>query len=240
MMQPLRLILFGLALVTLAGCGGQAAPTDTLTPSPTTDTGPTLPPSWTPGTPSTLEAPSQNIASSTPMAEPPTLSGGPTLPPSWTPAAIPSVTQPPLVESGPATATRQVPTITPALVLTSPLVLPTRRSVGGPPTPAPSAVFNAACAVFGQATPTDTSIFAKEKAQISWAAVKGAEAYRVWVLNAANVYSFDKTVTETTITIPGEVFIGPGVYAWEVMPVLHSDRMCGSLTGVIVVMPGKR
>jgi hypothetical protein len=90
----------------------------------------------------------------------------------------------------------------------------------------------------GSVAPTTTTIFQKESAQISWTAVEGAEGYRVWILNAVNEYSFDQVVTETTITIPSDIFKWPGMYGWEVMPLLNKDRMCGSLTGVILAKPG--
>jgi hypothetical protein len=182
MMQQLRFIFFVLALLSLAGCGGQPAPTDTPTESPVPSkvTGPTLPPSWTPGIPPTLEPPNNStLAPPSPQPVIPTLAGGPTLPPSWTPAVIPSVTHPPLVDSGTSQSTRQAPTITPAVVLTSAFRLPTRPpQPGGPPTPAPSAVYAEACATFGRVAPTTFAIFQKESAQISWTAVKGVEGYR--------------------------------------------------------------
>jgi hypothetical protein len=124
-------------------------------------------------------------------------------------------------------------------VLTSAFQLPTRPpKLGGPPTPAPDAKYDTACATLARVAPTTSTIFQNEPAQISWTAVDGAEGYRVWVLNVVDDYSFDQVVTETTTTIPADIFKWPGMYGWEVMPLRDKDRMCGSLTDVILVKPG--
>lgn len=154
-----------------------------------------------------------------------------TLPPTWTPTVFvtntPRPTQPPLDVR---------PTVTPAARRTENLNLLAATPTGAPPTVAPDATFDAACATFARRLPTSGLLADRETdAQVSWTAVEGAEGYRVWLLSPSNRYIFVGDTTETTITFKRALFIGLGNYAWEVMPLRNGDRFCQSLTGVIVV-----
>jgi hypothetical protein len=154
-----------------------------------------------------------------------------TLPPTWTPTAFvtntPRPTQPPI---------NVRPTVTPAARRTENLNLLAATPIGAPPTIALDATFDAVCASFTRSLPTSSLIADRQTdAQVSWTAVEGAEGYRVWLLSPSNRYVFIGDTTETTITFERSLFVGLGNYAWEVMPLRNSDRLCQSLTGVIVV-----
>lgn len=227
-----RNILILSALMLLAGCAQSMpaptlAPTNTALPTPTIDLRPTLPPSWTPGPPPTVNIQAVDITEPPP---PQPIEGRATLPPTWTPRPFVTVTPLPFVGSPPPTSIP--PTLTP--IGGRPVRHSTPRP-DGPPTLSGVATYDAACAVFGKTEPTDTLVIRGAKARISWTPVEGAEGYRVWLLNPSKRYSFDEIVTGTTATFPEEAFIGPGNYAWEVMPLRNGDRMCVSLTGVITV-----
>ncbi|PJF31926.1 MAG: hypothetical protein CUN51_03015 [Candidatus Thermofonsia Clade 1 bacterium] len=154
-----------------------------------------------------------------------------TLPPTWTPTAFvtntPRPTQPPI---------NVRPTVTPAARRTENLNLLAATPIGAPPTIALDATFDAVCASFTRSLPTSSLIADRQTdAQVSWTAVEGAEGYRVWLLSPSNRYVFIGDTTETTITFERSLFVGLGNYAWEVMPLRNGDRLCQSLTGVIVV-----
>jgi hypothetical protein len=227
-------ILFALLIPLLAACGQRSAdtpsaPTATPTLTPTIDRRPTLPPSWTPGPPPTRDP---NAGEPTLPPPPQPVEGRATLPPSWTPRPFITVTPIPFVGSpGPS---RVPPTSTPAGGQES--TATPRADI--PPTLAGEAQYPTACATFGKTEPTDIVIVKGSPAQVSWTKVEGAAGYRVWLLNPSRRYSFDQVVDKETITIPEDAFIGPGPYAWEVMPLLDGDRMCVSLTGVITVRAG--
>lgn len=225
-------VLVVVALVVLAGCATPAAPTTTpVPPTATPPQRPTLPPSWTPGTPSL-----QDVTTATPTAShtPQSVNDSrPTLPPSWTPQPFATVTRPPLV--GPI-ATPIPPTITPVVEPTSGFgALLGGRPEGGPPTPARGARYPEACTSFTMSEPTDAVLSPDADARLTWTPVEGAEGYHVWVMNPSFRYSFDEETTETTITVPESAFIGTGMYAWEIMPVLNGDRMCPSRTGIFTL-----
>jgi len=228
-MRASTIKIFALILLggLLAGCNNGPKPTATSLATATARTGPTLPPTWTPGV-----APTNTKAAPTGTRQPPTLlPGQPTMPPTWTPYVIPTVTPIPLIRSFQGTATS---TITPVVRATASTPGASTGRVP-PPTLQRDAVYDPACDKFGQTTPFDASIISGTPARISWTPVAGAEGYRVWILNPAQRFNFEKVTTETTITIPKEVFIGPGQYGFEVMPIKNNDRMCVSLTGVITV-----
>ncbi len=157
-----------------------------------------------------------------------------TLPPTWTPTAFvtntPRSTQPPM---------NIRPTVTPAARRTESLGILAATPTGAPPTIAFDVTLPAACATFARRDPT-TSLIADQQTdgQVSWTAVAGAEGYRVWLLAPSNRYVFIGDTTETTITFERALFTGLGNYAWEVMPLRAGDRLCQSLTGVIVVRFG--
>jgi hypothetical protein len=233
----LRLLALAAVAAILTACGEQPAEPPTATPEPPTITPPsrpTLPPSWTPGPPPTRPPPGAESAPPT-ATQPGPLpqEGRPTLPPSWTPGAFATVTRP--ADAGVA-PTRPPPTITPVARATLPIgVLGGIRGPGGPPTIDPTARFDPACAALARRSGTSVSFEPNTAARIVWSGVEGADGYRVWVLNPSMRYAFDQVTDETSITIPAGVFVGTGLYAWEVMPMRDGDRMCQSLTGVFTL-----
>ncbi|HRE47794.1 MAG TPA: hypothetical protein PLD47_08715 [Aggregatilineales bacterium] len=214
----------GMALF-LAGCGG-GAPTPTYTPSlvptETDSVRPTLPPSWTPGAPPTLGP------TLTPTERPPNTlrPGAATLPPTWTPFVPPTVTR----AARPMTnATRPPPTLTPVAS-----AIP-RKAGEAPQTPRPNATYESICASFLKADPISVIVYTGQEATITWTAVEGAEAYHVWVSNPGLRFIFNQVVSGTTITLPTDLFRGPGLHGWEVYPIRNEQRLCGSLNGVFNV-----
>lgn len=152
--------------------------------------------------------------------------------PTWTPQPLVTLTPLPFVGTPPAFAFTPRPTTTPRPTR----LIPTRtpdRSV--PPTLQYDATYSSACISLVQAEPTDVIVFRGQPAQVSWAAVEGADGYRVWVFSPSKRFVFDQVVQATTVSIPANVFFGLGPYAWEVMPVKAGDRMCVSLTGIFNV-----
>lgn len=225
------ILLLGSALLLVACGPAPTPPPPTATPIPPTPTSRptlTLPPTWTPGPPPTRVRPgAATEIPQSPAAENTARPGNFTLPPTWTPFIAPTVT--PHANDGQAMPTRPRPTITP---FTGRLtrIAPT----GQPPTPDAAATYPAACESLVVKPDTVTQTFTGRSALISWEGVAGAEGYRVWVLNPSGRYTFNQITQSTEIEIPGEIFTSPGPYGWEVMTLIDGDRMCPSITGVIV------
>lgn len=223
--------LIGAALL-VAACGPTPTPpppTATLVPpTPTSRPTRTLPATWTPGPPPTRARPGAETATAETVAPENTARPGSfTLPPTWTPFVAPTVTR--RADDGQPTPTRPRPTITPfAGRLTR--VAPT----GQPPTPDSAAIYPAACGSLVVKPETFAQTFTNQPAMISWQGVEGAQGYRVWVLNPSGRYTFNQITESTEIEIPGEIFTSPGPYGWEVMALIDGDRLCPSITGVIV------
>jgi hypothetical protein len=133
-------------------------------------------------------------------------------------------------------ATPIPPTITPVVEPTSGFgALLGGRPEDGPPTPARDARYSEACATFAMTDPTDAVLTPGSEAHLSWAEVEGAEGYHVWVMNPSFRFSYNQETTETSVIVPEESFIGTGMYAWEVMPLLDGERMCPSRTGIFTL-----
>lgn len=218
--KPFRTMISFVMLLVLSACGPGGLFSPAATSTPEVRGAPTLPPSWTPGPP-----PTRPGLGTQPATPPPT-------------ATIPLVaTVTPLPQVAPETVepTRR-PTLTPPVTRATATSARTQQNV--PPTPRPNTTYDAACATFAIISPTDSLIGTNQAARLSWTPVTGAEIYRVWITNPLRRYIFDKTITETKITIPAETFASVGDYRWIIMPIKDNGRMCLNLEGVFSVRLG--
>ena len=227
-MRGIWIALIVLGLATIACDISGAPPTIavvTATVPPATITPRGLPPSWTPGL-----APTDTPKSEFTSTALPTNAVANTLPASWTPAVIPTST--PF-----AIATQKaLPPTAPRATLT-PAVTSTRSGPRQPPTPAASMTYSSVCSSFQLDTQKTTiRMRVNTVGTIAWTSVEGAEGYEVWVIFLDGRYIVDQKTAETSINIPQEIFRVPGGYGWEVMPLKNGDRLCPSLTGVIVAI----
>ncbi|MBE2193483.1 MAG: hypothetical protein IAE83_04840 [Anaerolinea sp.] len=223
------LVMMAAVALLLTGCGGDSAPTATPLPTDTPALPPTLPPTWTPGAAPLFTATSESSPEPTETRTP--MPGVPTLPPTWTPFVIPTVTR---SSSGVTQFTRVPPTFTPAARATR-VPIGGRLPAEGPPTPIPSSTYEAVCDGLVTVNPTDTLIYTGMEAHLSWTPVEGADSYQVWLLNPGLKYSYAEVQVETSVTFVTDLFKGPGLYGWEIVPMRGGVRLCQSLTGVFNV-----
>lgn len=127
--------------------------------------------------------------------------GRPTLPPTFTPTTAP--TEEP-------TATEFFPTSTLFI---------------------PAATADPGCNNFGSNFGESNTIFnLGETPRATWAAIPGAELYRLIVRSSVGEIVYDQLLTETTATFPANLFANGLTYGWVVYPINgRGDQMCSAI-----------